>query len=323
MGLAMSPDSKSPNRIKKTQEGGIVAIAKIDMPEEEETGDLMKLKGVTVNKEGILMIPSQKLSLSEELCKIISNEKGKKNFVCQICDKLFPRKDKINYHIYSEHHDEFVRLGTGVPQILTKGDILNSSDQSIEDSFDGESQTDTAFFESEDIPLESIKKTSKSSKTLKEEFIQSQGKVKVHATSPIKRSPRKKSESYQTDTGATFKTQKAGEARQKIVSVPNPSQNEHEISENNSPKVKKDSSESLLNHKQPVDKEHHNDTESPIRPRRTSRKGGSGISVPQDNISVEEKHSSKGIEKKIENAVVEISHVVSKSNKLKPFGSKT
>merc|ERR1712223_2027019 len=240
MGLAMSPDSKSPNRIKKTQEGGIVAIAKIDMPEEEETGDLMKQKGVTVNKEGILMIPSQKLSLSEELCKIISNEKGKKNFVCQICDKIFPRKDKINYHIYSEHHDEFVRLGTGVPQILTKGEILNNSDQSIEDSFDGEPQTDTAFSESEDIPLESAKKTSKSSKTLKEEFIQSQEKVKVQATSPIKRSPRKKSESYQTDTDATFKTQKAGEARQKIVSVPNPSQNEQEVSKVNSPKAKND-----------------------------------------------------------------------------------
>merc|ERR1712223_992950 len=239
MGLAMSPDSKSPTRIKKTQEGDILSIAKIDMPEEEETGDLMKLKGVTVNKEGILMIPSQKLSLSEELCKIISNEKGKKNFVCQICDKPFPRKDKINYHIYSEHHDEFVRLGTGVPQILTKGDILNSSDQSIEDSFDGESQKDTAFSESEDIPLESAKKTSKSSKTLKEEFIQSQEKVKVQATSPIKRSPRKKSESYQTTTDATFKTGKAGEARKNIVSVPNPSQNEQEVSKVNSPKAKK------------------------------------------------------------------------------------
>merc|ERR1712038_1731625 len=75
--------------------------------------------------------------------------------------------------------------------------------------------------------------------------------------------------------------------------------------------------------KQPVDKEHHNDTESPIRPRRTSRKDGSAISVPKDNISVEEKQSNKGIEKEIEDTVVEISNVVSKSNKLKPSESKT
>jgi hypothetical protein len=102
---------------------------------EIETDDLLKQKGVTVNKEGILMIPSQKLSLSEDLCKVGCSEKGKKQFVCQICDKVFMRKDKVNYHIYSDHHEDFVRLGKGIPQILTKVDLLNNSDPDIQESF--------------------------------------------------------------------------------------------------------------------------------------------------------------------------------------------
>jgi len=50
-----------------------------------EAEDLMKQRGVTVSKDGKLMIPSQKLSLSEELCKIelddsVSTFKGVKRF---------------------------------------------------------------------------------------------------------------------------------------------------------------------------------------------------------------------------------------------------
>jgi hypothetical protein len=155
----MSPGSKSPSgRHKKSMSED---LTKADVPEEVETDDLMKQKGVTVNKEGKLMIPSQKLSLSEDLCKVTCGERGKKNFVCQICEKVFMRKDKINYHIYSDHHDEFVRLGKGIPQILTKSDLLNNSDQDIEDVIDDEGKNKINFSDSEDVPLESKKKNTK------------------------------------------------------------------------------------------------------------------------------------------------------------------
>ena len=82
---------------------------------------LVVVSGVTVNREGKLMIPSQKLTLSEQLCKAATTPKGKKCFACQVCSKFFFRKDKINYHIYTEHHDQFVKFGKdNLPQILTK-----------------------------------------------------------------------------------------------------------------------------------------------------------------------------------------------------------
>ena len=90
--------------------------------EKEETDELLKQKGVTVNRDGKLMIPSQKLTLPDELCKAVTNDKGKKSFACQVCNKSFLRKDKINYHIYSEHHDEFLLHGKSLPQILTKAE---------------------------------------------------------------------------------------------------------------------------------------------------------------------------------------------------------
>ena len=70
------------------------------------------------------MIPSQKLTLSEELCRVESvDELGKKKrFVCQVCEKSFLRKDKANYHIYHDHHEEFVRHGKGLPKILQQND---------------------------------------------------------------------------------------------------------------------------------------------------------------------------------------------------------
>jgi hypothetical protein len=43
-----------------------------------EAEDLMKQRGVTVNKEGKLMIPSQKLSLPEELCRVEFDETVRK-----------------------------------------------------------------------------------------------------------------------------------------------------------------------------------------------------------------------------------------------------
>ena len=95
---------------------------------EAETEDLLKQKGVTLSKEGKVMIPSQKLNLSEELCRVENADEfgKKKKFVCQVCDKSFLRKDKANYHIYHEHHDEFVLHGKGLPKILQQNDSSTS-----------------------------------------------------------------------------------------------------------------------------------------------------------------------------------------------------
>jgi hypothetical protein len=72
------------------------------------------------------MIPSQKITLSPELCKVVlpgRGELGKKpKFQCLVCDKFFLRKDKVNYHVYSEHHDQFVKKGQYLPKILTTAD---------------------------------------------------------------------------------------------------------------------------------------------------------------------------------------------------------
>ena len=313
---AMSPDSKSPGRPKKSQEVDIIAIDKIAKPEGEETDDLMKQKGVTVNKEGKLMIPSQKLSLSEELCKIVMNEKGKKNFVCQICDKVFPRKDKINYHIYSDHHDEFVRLGTGVPQILTKGDALNSSDNSLEDPIEEGHQTETNLSESEDIPLELKRKAAKPSKTSKVEpnsvNIQASEKEEKLISSPIKRSPRKKSECNQND----ILSSPSLPSGKRVVAGTIPIEVKKDIDNEKSYKGEKDSSDSLLTYKQPAEIESQHVTDIPVRPRRTSRKGGTVNAAQEDNVSADENKANKHPAKESEPTGMEMSNDISRPNEL-------
>ena len=81
---------------------------------------VLKQKGVTVNKEGKVLIPSHKITLPEELCQIVEGKKGKKMYQCQICSKEFNRKDIINYHVYNEHREEFLEYGKGLPEVLTR-----------------------------------------------------------------------------------------------------------------------------------------------------------------------------------------------------------
>ena len=66
------------------------------------------------------MIPSHKITLSDELCQIVEGKKGKKLYECQICSKKFNRKDTINYHVYIEHREEFLEFGKGLPDVLTR-----------------------------------------------------------------------------------------------------------------------------------------------------------------------------------------------------------
>merc|ERR1712079_781015 len=88
--------------------------------DENKKQKLLKQKGVTVNKEGKVMIPSHKITLSDELCQIVEGKKGKKLYECQICSKKFNRKDTINYHVYIEHREEFLEFGKGLPDVLTR-----------------------------------------------------------------------------------------------------------------------------------------------------------------------------------------------------------
>ena len=88
--------------------------------EKFKTNKLLKQKGVSLNKEGKVMIPSHKLTLPEELCQIVENRKGKKMYQCQICSKEFNRKDIINYHVYTEHREDFLEYGKGLPEVLTR-----------------------------------------------------------------------------------------------------------------------------------------------------------------------------------------------------------
>merc|ERR1712226_428680 len=88
----------------------------------EENDKLMEQKGVKVVGDK-MMIPADKLKIPEELCKIKTvgrGKMGKKIFICQICDKQFNRADKMKYHLYNEHYDDFIRCSDSVPRILTK-----------------------------------------------------------------------------------------------------------------------------------------------------------------------------------------------------------
>merc|ERR1711956_1699 len=94
----------------------------MDKETQEENDKLMEQKGVKVVGDK-MMIPADKLKIPEELCKtkVVGRGKaGKKMFVCQICDKQFNRADKIKYHLYQDHYDDFIRCSDSVPRILTK-----------------------------------------------------------------------------------------------------------------------------------------------------------------------------------------------------------
>eukprot|EP00092_Neocalanus_flemingeri_P012486 GFUD01013459.1.p1 GENE.GFUD01013459.1~~GFUD01013459.1.p1 ORF type:complete len:2839 (+),score=729.45 GFUD01013459.1:442-8517(+) len=93
---------------------------------QDEADKLLEQKGVSV-VEGKLMIPADKLDIPEELCKIKSIGRGrgnKKYFVCQICDKQFIMADKMKYHLYNEHYDDYIRCSDSVPRSLTKSYTL-------------------------------------------------------------------------------------------------------------------------------------------------------------------------------------------------------
>lgn len=81
--IASSPQSEAKKLQRRKSQGSLVQSTSIEDKgvKEEDSSDisveaegLMKQRGVTVNKDGKLMIPSQKLSLPEELCRVEFDE---------------------------------------------------------------------------------------------------------------------------------------------------------------------------------------------------------------------------------------------------------
>ena len=110
------------SKSKEETESEIEEDSNMDKETQDEADKLLEQKGVAV-VEGKLMIPADKLKIPEEFCKMKSIGRGrgsKKQFVCQICEKQFNRADKMKYHLYNEHYDDFIRCSDSVPRILTK-----------------------------------------------------------------------------------------------------------------------------------------------------------------------------------------------------------
>ena len=113
---------KAVSETESEKEKGDTDTTDMDKETQEENDKLMEQKGVKVVGDK-MMIPADKLKIPEELCKMKSvgrGKAGKKMFVCQICEKQFNRADKIKYHLYNEHYDDFIRCSDSVPRILTK-----------------------------------------------------------------------------------------------------------------------------------------------------------------------------------------------------------
>merc|ERR1719225_397785 len=117
-----SKAKKDVSETESEKEKGDTDAAEMEKETQEENDKLMEQKGVKVVGDK-MMIPADKLKIPEELCKMKSvgrGKAGKKMFVCQICEKQFNRADKIKYHLYNEHYDDFIRCSDSVPRILTK-----------------------------------------------------------------------------------------------------------------------------------------------------------------------------------------------------------
>merc|ERR1712045_534217 len=123
-------DSES-DKERENQPEIISADAPLDKEAQDEADKLLEQKGVAV-VGGKLMIPAHKLKIPDELCLIKTSGKGKgpvkKIFICQICDNHCNRADKMKYHLYNEHYDDFIRCSDSVPKILAKNHALQKTE---------------------------------------------------------------------------------------------------------------------------------------------------------------------------------------------------
>ena len=124
---ALSPKAakkgqSSDSETDKEKNDGLSSDVPLDKETQAEADKLLEQKGVAV-VGGKLMIPADRLKIPDELCLVKSAGRGrgaKKIFICQICEKQFNRADKMKYHLFNEHYDDFIRCSDSVPKILAK-----------------------------------------------------------------------------------------------------------------------------------------------------------------------------------------------------------
>ena len=125
------PEMSESETEKEITEDSAVSDTPLDKEAQDEADKLLEQKGVAV-VGGKLMIPAHKLKIPDELCLIKTSGKGKgpvkKTFICQICENHFNRADKMKYHLYNEHYDDFIRCSDSVPKILAKNHALQKSE---------------------------------------------------------------------------------------------------------------------------------------------------------------------------------------------------
>ena len=121
------PKKISPRRLRKSSsedsdrlESESTDDSRQDAEMQAEADKLLEKKGVSVIG-GKLMIPADKLKIPDELCKIkLVGKANKRHFCCEICDKSYNRADKMKYHLYNDHYEDFIRCSDSVPRILKK-----------------------------------------------------------------------------------------------------------------------------------------------------------------------------------------------------------
>ena len=125
------PEMSDSENDKDITEDSAVSDTPLDKEAQDEADKLLEQKGVAV-VGGKLMIPAHKLKIPDELCLIKTSGKGKgpvkKIFICQICDNHCNRADKMKYHLYNEHYDDFIRCSDSVPKILAKNHSLQKTE---------------------------------------------------------------------------------------------------------------------------------------------------------------------------------------------------
>ena len=112
------------------------------------------------------MIPVEKLTIPEELCKMKSTGRGrgtKKFFLCQICEEQFDKADKIKLHLYNEHYDDYIRCSDSVPEILAKSHPITENNPALplEDKVPEEKEEKTVISKPSALPRVFKRKGSK------------------------------------------------------------------------------------------------------------------------------------------------------------------
>merc|ERR1712013_815845 len=120
---------------------------KVNIDIDDSNENKQKVDGTSEEKE---VVPVDKLTIPEELCKMKTTGRGrgtKKFFVCQICEEQFDKADKMKLHLYNDHYDDFIRCSVSVPDILEKSNPIAENKQPLplEDKIPDEKDENTVI----------------------------------------------------------------------------------------------------------------------------------------------------------------------------------